>query len=64
MATCKCCGRELTVVGVQTYPAKYNLKDKVLVECQNETCVMNRRTHSADFHEQACDEEIERGKVA
>lgn len=41
---CPCCLEKLTVVGVQHYPAKFNLPSKTLVHCVNETCPMYMAT--------------------
>jgi len=54
--TCACCGAELTVVGEQVYPPKYNLKNKVLVECQNPACAMNKRTATTESHAKMCED--------
>ena len=35
---CPECGKETVFVGKQEYPAKYNLKPRVLVECLNPEC--------------------------
>lgn len=36
--TCPCCGKPLAFIGQQTYPAKYNLPDRDLVECTSAEC--------------------------
>jgi hypothetical protein len=53
---CACCGKELVVVGKQEWPAKYNIPDYDLVECQNEGCIAHRRTSSTKSHAQICED--------
>jgi hypothetical protein len=54
---CSCCGQPLISRGVQTYPAKYNLPDRHLVECDNAACVMYQRTETDTNHAHACEAE-------
>lgn len=55
LRTCGCCGQHLTIIGKQVYPAKYNRKDQILVECRNEACVAHRRTATSDSHHEICE---------
>jgi hypothetical protein len=55
LRTCGCCGQHLTIIGKQVYPAKYNIKDQILVECRNEACVAHRRTATSDSHHEICE---------
>lgn len=54
--TCNCCGHELAIVGKQEYPPKYNIPPRVLVECQNEGCVVYKRTSTTASHIQICED--------
>lgn len=53
--TCGCCGQRLYIIGTQTFPAKYNLKDLILVDCRNEDCIVYRRTASTESHHETCE---------
>jgi hypothetical protein len=55
LRTCGCCGQHLTIIGKQVYPAKYNIKDQILVECRNEACIARRRTATSDSHHEICE---------
>lgn len=55
LRTCGCCGQHLTIIGIQTYPAKYNRKDHILVECRNADCSVYRWTASSDSHADSCE---------
>lgn len=55
LRTCGCCGQYLTIIGKQVYPAKYNRKDQILVECRNEACIAHRRTATSDSHHEICE---------
>lgn len=53
--TCNCCGQRLHIIGKQVYPAKYNIKDAILVECRNPDCVAYRRTATSESHHEICE---------
>lgn len=53
---CECCQQHVTIIGKQVFPAKYKLKDLIMVECQNEDCIAHRRTASTESHHQICDD--------
>jgi hypothetical protein len=55
LRTCGCCGQHLTIIGKQVYPARYNIKEQILVECRNEACVAHRRTATSDSHHEICE---------
>lgn len=55
LRTCGCCGQHLTIIGKQVYPAKYNIKDQILVECRNEDCIVYRRTSTRESHHEICE---------
>ena len=44
MMKCRCCNRDMVTAGVQTYPAKYNLKPLVYIECRNRDCALWMQT--------------------
>jgi len=45
--TCLCCGQTLAFVGLQEYPAKYNLPPRTIIHCTNIDCPMFEMTDTA-----------------
>ena len=41
---CPCCGEQIAIHAIQTYPAKYNLPDRIEVHCINRDCGIYMRT--------------------
>lgn len=51
---CGCCGKELKILGVQTWPPQLNRPSQALVECENKRCIAYKRTSTTETHHEIC----------